>query len=106
MRHWLGSAFRGPRGWCRETSASGLAEAPAALVRALFVIAGHPGIEVELQRLHRIVDLLAEGDTIELIQQRFVEPLADPVGLRALRPGPRVFDILDGEVEIILVAVV
>ena len=37
----------------------------------------HPLIEVSLQGFRRGVDPLAEGDPIELVQQRFVEPLAN-----------------------------
>src|SRR5260370_19938522 len=43
--------------------------------------------EVKLQRFHGVVDLLAEGDAIELVQQRLMEPLADSVGLGG--PGQR-----------------
>ena len=50
---------------------------------ALLIVAGDPNIEVELQHFHCVVDFFAEGDAVELIQQGFVEPLADPIGLRA-----------------------
>ena len=83
-----------------------LSETPAALVRALLVIDREPRIEVKLQRLDGVVDLLAEGDAVELAQQRLVEPLTAPVSLRALHLGPGVIDILDGEVELILMPVV
>jgi hypothetical protein len=37
------------------------------------------------QLVERTIHLLAKGDTIELVEHRFVEALADAVGLQALR---------------------
>lgn len=45
-------------------------------------------IQVALHRLERVVEALAKDHAIELIEQSLVEPLADPVGLRALRLPP------------------
>ena len=65
----------------------------------------HPFIEVGLQLLDAPVDLLAEGDAVELVEQRPVEALADPVRLRASCPGPGVVDVLDRQVEFVLVPI-
>jgi hypothetical protein len=46
----------------------------------------------------------AERDTVELVEHRFVEALADAVGLRALGLGARMIDVLDGEVELVFVS--
>ena len=46
-----------------------------------------PGIQIGLQLVDRTIHLLAEGDTVELVEHRFVEALADAVGLRALGLG-------------------
>ena len=70
---------------------------------ALLIVAGDPGIEVGLQLLDAGVDALAEGDLVELVQQRFVKALADPVGLRTAGLCAAVIDVLDGEVELVFV---
>jgi hypothetical protein len=59
----------------------GLAETPAVLVCALFVIHHHPLVKVGLQGIRRIVELLAECHPPELIEQRLVKTLADVCGL-------------------------
>src|SRR5438046_6499052 len=82
----------------------GLAEAPAALMRPLLVVVDEPGIEIDLQFLDRAIDLFAERHPIELVEQRAMEALADTVGLRALGLGAAVFDVLDRQVELVLVA--
>jgi hypothetical protein len=57
-----------------------------------------------LQLLDAIVELLAEGHAVELVQDGLVEALTDAVGLRALCLCPTVIDILDRQVELVLVA--
>jgi hypothetical protein len=46
---------------------------PSALVRALGIVAGDPPIEIGLQLGDGAIDLLAEGDAIELIEPRLVD---------------------------------
>ena len=58
-----------------------------------------PLVQIGLQFLNGAVDLLAEGDAIELIEQRFVEALADTVCLRTFGLGPGVVNILDRQVK-------
>src|SRR5262245_23765095 len=82
----------------------GLAEAPAALMRPPMVVLDQPGIEISLQLLDAVVDLLAERDAIELIQYSAMEALTDSIGLRALGLGAAVVDVLDGEVELVFMA--
>ena len=53
-----------------------------------------------------VVDLFAERDAVELVEQGLVEALADTVGLRAFRLGARVIDVFHGEIELVFVAVV
>jgi hypothetical protein len=68
------------------------------------VVVGDPRVEVGLQFVDTAVDLFAEGDAVELVEQGFVEPLADAVGLRAFGSRSRVIDILDCQVELVFVA--
>ena len=48
------------------------------------VVLDQPGIEISLQLVDAAVDLFAERDAIELIQDRAMEALTDSIGLRAL----------------------
>jgi hypothetical protein len=65
-------------------SASGLAEAPAALMRSTIIVFDQPAIEIGLQLVDRVIVLLAEGHSVKLIQNGAMEALADPIRLRAL----------------------
>ena len=64
-------------------------------MRPLVVVLDQPAIEIGLQLVERAIDLLAERDTVELVEQRAMKALADSVGLRALGFGAGVIDILD-----------
>src|SRR5690606_34556107 len=68
------------------------------------VVFDEPGIEIGLQLGDGAIEPLAERHTIELIEQRLVEALANSVRLRAPRFGAGVIDVLDGEIKLILVA--
>src|SRR6516165_9002631 len=81
-----------------------LAEAPAALVRAPLVVVDEPGVEVALQLVDRAVDLLAEGNPVELVEDGAMEALANAIGLRALGLGAGMVDVLNGEIELVFVA--
>ena len=50
-----------------------------------------------------MVDFLAEGHLIELLQERLMEAFADAVGLGAAGFGLGMVDGLDGQVELVLV---
>src|SRR5215813_10153827 len=82
----------------------GLAEAPAALMGTLLIVFGDPGIEIGLQLVDRAVDLLAERNPIELVQDGAMKAFADTIGLRALGLGAAVIDVLDRQVELVFVA--
>ena len=75
-------------------------------MRARLVVLGDPGIKVGLELVDVAVELLAEDDAVELVEQSLVETLNDPIRLRAIGLGPAVIDVLDGEIEFVLVAVV
>jgi hypothetical protein len=53
------------------------------------VVALDPTIEVALEFGDRSIDLLSEGDGVELIEHGLVEPLGDSLGLWALGLGAR-----------------
>ena len=93
----------GHRNGVKEGLHWGLSEAPAALMRALFVVVADPQIEIDLQLVDRMVQLFAERDPIKLVEQSFVEALTNTVGLRALGLGARVVDVLDRKIELIFV---
>src|ERR1700746_3940024 len=75
-------------------------EAPSSLMGTRLIIFRDPRIQIGLQLVDRTIHLLAEGDTIELVEHGFVEALADAVGLRALGLGARGIDVLDCKIEL------
>ena len=72
-------------------------------MRTLIVVFGEPDIKIFLQLRDRAVEVLAECNAVELIEQCLVEALANAVRLRAPRLSARVIDVLDREVELIFV---
>ena len=72
------------------------AEAPAALMRPQLVVFADT-THLGLQLVKGTVHLFAERDAVKLIEHGLLEALADTVGLRALRLGARVIDVLDRE---------
>jgi transposase-like protein len=76
---------------------------PSTLMGSFFVVELEPLIQIGLQLFDRFVELLAKRHSIELVEHRFVKPLADPIGLRTLRLGARVIDVLQGQVQLVLV---
>ena len=63
----------------KESLKRRLSEAPLPLMGPDLVEPAHPEIEVDLKVIDRGVDLLAEGDAVELIEHGFVEALDDAV---------------------------
>src|SRR6201982_3162791 len=70
----------------------------------LLIVLADPQIEIGLQLVDRTIHLFTERDTVELVEHRSVEALADAVGLRALGLGPRVIDVLDRKVKLVFVS--
>ena len=73
-------------------------------MRPFPVVYANPRIKVGLALVDRAIDLFAERHPVELIQDGAVEALADTVCLRAFGLGAAVIDVLDGEVELVIVA--
>ena len=88
----------------QERSASGLAEAPAVLIRPPIIVVDQPGVEIGLQLVDRAIDLLAERDPVKLVQDRAMEAFADSIRLRALGLGAAVIDVLNREIELVFMA--
>ena len=63
---------------------------------AFIVVVIDPLVQVDLQLLDGLIDLLAEGDLIKLLQVGLMEPFADAVGLRRSDLGLGVLDVVDG----------
>jgi hypothetical protein len=51
----------------------------------LIIELGEPDVEIGLQVLDRAVELLAEGDAIELVERRLVATLTEAYGFCAIR---------------------
>jgi hypothetical protein len=58
-----------------------------------FIVTFDPFIEIFLQIRDRGVELFAERNSIELIEDRLVETLTDTIRLRALGLGSRMINI-------------
>src|SRR6516162_4450587 len=74
------------------------------LMGPLLVVLGNPSIKVGLQLVDRAVDLFPEHHPVELIQDGAMEALTNSIRLRALGLGTAVINVLDGEIELIFVA--
>lgn len=57
-------------------------------------------VEIGLQPIDRRIDPLAEGDAIEFVEHGLGEAFDDAVGLRALRLGAYMVDVLDREIQL------
>ena len=88
----------------QERSASGSCRSTTGPDVAFPHLVDEPGIEIGVQLLNPPVDLFAERDAVELVEQGAMEALADSVGLRAFSLGPGVVDVLDREVELVFMA--
>jgi len=64
-------------------------------MRALVVVAMQPLVQIGLQRVDAVIELLAERDLIELLQDRLVEPLTDAVGLGRFHDAPPPFQFAE-----------
>ena len=74
-------------------------------MRSVLVVFDQPSVEVRLQLVQALVDLFAESDLIELFEYGLVESFADAIGLRTLRFGSRVINVLQREVQLELVLI-
>src|SRR6186713_298128 len=77
-------------------------EAPASLMWPCLIVFADPHIDVDLQLVDRTIHLFSKRDPVELVEHGFVEALADAVGLRALCLGPRMIDVLNGKIKLVL----
>jgi hypothetical protein len=82
-------SFSFAKGIAPRKSAWGFAEAPAALKRSTIIVFDQPGVEIDLQLVERTIDLLAERDTVERLEDGAMEALADtPTRLKSGRSTP------------------
>src|SRR2546430_11516499 len=70
----------------------------------LLVVFDEPAVEIGLQLVDCQIDLLAERNSVEFVQDSAMETLANAVGLRALGLGAAVIDVLDREIELVFMA--
>ena len=59
-------------------------------------------VKIELQRLQILIDLFSEGDLVELVQNRAVEPFTDTVGLWRLHLGFGVINVVNRQIELVI----
>ena len=64
-------------------------------MRALEVVVLQPRIQIMLQCIDAVVEAFAECHLVKLLQDGFVEPLADAVRLRRFHLGLGVVNVVD-----------
>ena len=69
---------------------------------SFIVVVRQPLVQIFLQLLQRLVQFFAEGHLIKLVQDRLMEPLADPIRLRRNRFGFRVIYIINRQIELVI----
>ena len=69
------------------------------------VILHEPLIEIALQILYTCIDLFPECDAVKFIENRFVESLAEPIGLRILHLRLRVLNVIDRQEQLVVVSI-
>ena len=72
---------------------------------AIIVVVIDPFVQIVLQLLDGLIYFPAECHLIELLQDGLVEAFADTVGLGRLYLCPGVFDVVDGQEQLIVVCV-
>jgi len=72
---------------------------------AFIVVLIDPFVQIDLQLLNGLVDLFTECHLIELLQDGLVEPLTDAVGLGRFDLGLGVVDVVDGQEQLVIVAI-
>ena len=72
-------------------------------MRTVMIVVHDPRIEIGLQFFECRIDLLAEGHLIKLLQDGLVEALADAVGLRVIRFGLGVFNVIHRQEQFVIV---
>src|ERR1700730_14038583 len=80
-----------------------LAKTPASLMWPFLVVAPDPFIKIGLQGLDRSVELLADRDTVELVEDGLVKALDNAIRLWALRLGPRMVNVFHREIRLVVV---
>ena len=68
---------------------------------SLPVVVIYPGIQIGLQLIQRQIELLAERDLVKLLQNGFVETLANAIGLRMPYLGFGVLNVVQCQVELV-----
>src|ERR1700757_4560547 len=68
---------------------------------ALLIVFDEPDVEIGLQFVDRRIDLLAERNPVELVEDGAMEALANAIGLRAFGLGAAMVDVLDGQIELV-----
>ncbi|MBB6262682.1 hypothetical protein FHS77_003267 [Paenochrobactrum gallinarii] len=83
--------------WCSSA-------AHLTLMCAFIVVVIKPFVKISLQLLNGLVYLLAEGDLIKLLQDRFMKSLADTIGLGLFHFGFGMINVVNGKEKLIIVA--
>lgn len=69
---------------------------------SLIIIISKPFIKIRLQCVEIAIQLFTERDLIKLIQYRFMEPLADAIGLGRHRFGFRMVNVIYRQIKLVI----
>ena len=78
------------------------ATAHLALMRALSIVFVYPFVKILLELREVTVNALSECDFVELIQNGLVEAFNDSVRLRVSYLGPRVLDVIECQIQLVV----
>ena len=65
------------------------------------IILIHILIQIDLQGLKVRIDLLPKSNPVELISDRLMDPLTDPIGLRALGLGFCMLNLVELKIQLV-----
>ncbi|SMA50988.1 hypothetical protein EHSB41UT_04811 [Parendozoicomonas haliclonae] len=72
---------------------------------ATSIVVIQPVVQIPLKLVYRFVDFPSQSRLVELLQNRFMETLADPVGLRMSGFRLRMLNLVDSDVELEVVLI-
>lgn len=70
---------------------------------SLIIIVIEPFVQIFWQAPHLVIEVLAQGHLVELLQDSLMEALTDAISLWRPYLGFRVFNVIDRQIQLIIV---
>lgn len=71
-------------------------------MRAFIIVVINPSVQIGLQLVGLAIDFLPGGHFVELFLDCPVEPLTDAIGLWAVGLSPRMIDVVDRQIQLVI----